>query len=616
MPPIKVYDSENLDQQSLLLKEREMVKLPQNDLDLIDQDNEESKQEQSVLKESNSRSPQKSLAITKGPQRTIPQTLELESYQSVEVKDIKIKSINQSVAQIRAHKELSSIQSQNNKMQNSEIHSQMNISQNRSHHRLAGVGEGASRILSSETMREEKQVKKNITDVLNEFIFNKNQQDPNGEFSHIRVEGDMVTSFFDNVHKFSDEFVNSFIEDLQGDMENIVNTLYSNSNELTVFFTYLVVMIRRLSHLSTSFYAWMQFCKVLAKKIWNDNDSPKQDFQNFFVKHLFRAYIQIAKEDSNKRTFVAELIYAHTSQDLSLRIKIVQDLKTHIKQEDILYSILSYLVAQEELFNEEWFDVFLYYALVGLSKARPIIRTFSLKILNTISKFNPDGILDVTEKVRALSISHHWEVKAQSMLFACNILRHLRSYSFLLRSSKEEADANKLLQAPNSRGETSAQPAVNTKIDRNYAKQLIIYNLEIINNWFGINVPKSVQKLGLFEIQDILNDFKTLYKVYVETFLGMDSDVRVIILGNDEALKDEEIYFSLGSNSDNYRVKSNPELFDKNFLSKSLTEYISENRLDYLDKPHIDLIEFITGKELNDEDHEYWLRGPTVQFAQ
>ena len=169
------------------------------------------------------------------------------------------------------------------------------------------------------------------------------------------------------------------------------------------------------------------------------------------------------------------------------------------------------------------------------------------------------------------------------------------------------------MQNPLSRGEPSAQPPAGGKIDRNYAKQLISDNLEIINNCFGVNVPKSVQKLGLFEIQDILNDFKSLYRVYVETFLGMDPDVRVIILGKDETLKDEEIYFSLGSNSDNYRVKSNPYLFDKNFLSKALTDYISENKIDYLERPHIDLIEFITDKELKDHEHDYWLRGSVGQ---
>ena len=450
MPPIKVYDTENQEQQSLLLKEREMVKLPQNDLDMVDQEQEESKQEQSVLKESTSRSPQKSLAITKGPQRTIPQTLELESYKAIEVKEIQIKQINQSVAQIRAHKEFSSLHSQGQNAQKSEIHSQMNVSQNKSQHRLPGAGDGASRIFSSETMREEKQIKKSITDILNDLIIVINQQDQNNEISQIRVEGDMVTSFCDNINKFSDEFTQSFIEDVQNDLENIINVVYSSVNELSVFYTYLIIMLRRLSHLSTSFYSWMQFCKTLANRISQDTDSPKVDFQSFFIKHLFRAYLQIAKEDSNKRTFIAELIYAHTASDLSLRIKIVQDMKLHIKQEDVLYSILSYLVAQEESFNEEWFDVFLYYALVGLWKSRPIIRTFSLKILNTISKFNPEGILDVTEKVKALSISHHWEVKAQSMLFAWNILRHLRAYSFFIKKLKRRGSRSKQKYAKSS----------------------------------------------------------------------------------------------------------------------------------------------------------------------
>lgn len=366
MPPIKVYDTDNQEQQSLLLKEREMVKLPQNDVDFLEQEHDDSKQEQSMMKESTSRSPQKSLAITKGPQRTIPQTLELDSYKAVEVKDIQIKAINQSVAQIRAHKELSSLHSQHQKMQSSEVHSQMNMSHNGSQNMLGAGGDGASRILSAETMKDERQVKKSITDVLHESILSRIENDENNEFSMIRVENDMVTAFFDNIHKFSDEFTQSFIEEMQSELDTLVHTIYNHSNELSVFYTYLIFMLRRLSHLSTSFYLCLQFCKTLAKKIVQDTDSPKEEFLEFFVSHLLRAYLQVAKEDSNKRTFMAELIYSHTSHDLSLRIKVVQDLKAHIKDEDVLYSMLSYLVAQEDSFNEEWFDVFLYYALVGL----------------------------------------------------------------------------------------------------------------------------------------------------------------------------------------------------------------------------------------------------------
>ena len=313
MPPIKVYDTENQDQQSLLLKDREIVKLPDNELDIAgDQEQEESKQEQSIMKESTSKSPQKSLAITKGPQRTIPQTLELDSYKAVEVKEIQIKAINQSVAQIRAHKELSSLHSQHHKMQSSEIHSQMNASQNGSQNVLGIGGDGASRILSAETVKEERQVRRKIADVLQEIIIKKQEKEASDDFALYRVENDNVTAFFDNIHKFSDEFTQSFVEDMESDMENIIHTIYNHVNELSVFYTYITMLLRRLSHQSNSFFSVLQFAKLMARKIVEDTDSPRDEFLEFFVNHLFRGYLQVAKEDCNKRAFICELIYAHT----------------------------------------------------------------------------------------------------------------------------------------------------------------------------------------------------------------------------------------------------------------------------------------------------------------
>lgn len=58
-------------------------------------------------------SPQKSLAI-KGPPKIIAEKLEIASYQGVKVTDINVRPIQQSVAQIRAQKEMSSMNSQRN----------------------------------------------------------------------------------------------------------------------------------------------------------------------------------------------------------------------------------------------------------------------------------------------------------------------------------------------------------------------------------------------------------------------------------------------------------------------------------------------------------------------
>ena len=65
-----------------------------------------------------------------------------------------------------------------------------------------------------------------ITDVLNEIITTKSAKDTNNEISQLRFENDLVTTFFDNVSKFSDSFTFSFIEELKQNIEVIMNCLY------------------------------------------------------------------------------------------------------------------------------------------------------------------------------------------------------------------------------------------------------------------------------------------------------------------------------------------------------------------------------------------------------
>lgn len=76
------------------------------------------------------------------------------------------------------------------------------------------------------------------------------------------------------------------------------------------------------------------------------------------------------KECPTKRSAMCQLIYAHTCHDLSLRIKVVQNLKNHITDDEVVYVCQAYLVNLEQEFNEQWFDVFLYYALIGIYSPR------------------------------------------------------------------------------------------------------------------------------------------------------------------------------------------------------------------------------------------------------
>lgn len=86
--------------------------------------------------------------------------------------------------------------------------------------------------------------------------------------------------------------------------------------------------------------------------------------------------------------------------------------------------------------------MFLYYALIGLSNPKTTIRVYSLNILNTIGKHNAESIMDVTEKVMALSSDPHWEVKTQCMLFAITMLGNFRDMSHLLQIKQDDMKGN------------------------------------------------------------------------------------------------------------------------------------------------------------------------------
>lgn len=238
------------------------------------------------------------------------------------------------------------------------------------------------------------------------------------ELQKLKIEGDLVTSFFDSVDRISDTTLYNFIEDMKKDIELIMQILYNSTNEMIVFFTYLLILLKKLNPIDHSFTNAMHMCKNLAKEINEENHyhqpvmTYQKDFNKFFMSHLLRNYCSIISESPNKRQYICELIYTHCAHDLQMRIKVVQSLKKFLKNDEVVYACHAFLIAQEEVFNEQWFDVFLYYALIGLSNPKSTIRVYSLNVLNTIAKHNAESILDITDKIQAVSIEKHWEIKA------------------------------------------------------------------------------------------------------------------------------------------------------------------------------------------------------------
>jgi len=83
------------------------------------------------------------------------------------------------------------------------------------------------------------------------------------------------------------------------------------------------MILRKVSPISNTFANTLMFCKNLGRKINEDSSAPAEEFNNFFVDHLFKNYCSVIKDQPQKRQYLCELLYAHTCHDLNLRIKIV-----------------------------------------------------------------------------------------------------------------------------------------------------------------------------------------------------------------------------------------------------------------------------------------------------
>jgi hypothetical protein len=106
-----------------------------------------------------------------------------------------------------------------------------------------------------------------LNDKITSFMMN-HTKDPG--LTRLKIEGDLVSSFFDNVDKLKDSTLYTFIEDLKREIDLIMQILYSSPNEIICFFTYLIVMLRRLNPIDHSYINIVHMCKNLAREVNED----------------------------------------------------------------------------------------------------------------------------------------------------------------------------------------------------------------------------------------------------------------------------------------------------------------------------------------------------------
>lgn len=118
---------------------------------------------------------------------------------------------------------------------------------------------------------------------------------------------------------------------------------------------------------------------------------------------------------------------------------------------------------------------------------------------------------------------------------------------------------------------------------------------------FNVHAPKSVQQLGLFELQPLLNDYRQLYFPYTEVLVQADPEIKLIILSESVTSKLYffiflgNLYFSQGNQSFNYNLRADMSNFDKLFLANTLIDIVLQSQLESLDKDHMQILYLCAG---------------------
>jgi hypothetical protein len=196
---------------------------------------------------------------------------------------------------------------------------------------------------------------------------------------------------------------------------------------------------------------------------------------------------------------------------------------------------------------------------------------------------NAESILDISDKIYKLSFEKHWEIKAQCLEFAITILDSYRNMSHVL----VQKGGDDMKKAGTAGGGAGAGGPGGAPGDKNSIKTNLNLAIDIVNNCFNLDAPKSVQKIGLFKLQNLLPDFKVLYQLYLDVLVQTDDEIKQILLSEHAIKTGEEIFYSFGNGSFNYKLKSDIENFDPLLMANAMIDLIITHGYDSLLKEHM-----------------------------
>jgi hypothetical protein len=94
-----------------------------------------------------------------------------------------------------------------------------------------------------------------------------------------------------------------------------------------------------------------------------------------------------------------------------------------------------------------------------------------------------------------------------------------------------------------------------------------------------------------------LSDYKLLYPLYIAVLVQTDLEIKQIILSDAPIQTGEEIFYSFGNGSFNYKLKSDMANFDEFLMANSLIDLLIQKGHDSLSVEHMQIFMLCCGKD-------------------
>jgi hypothetical protein len=446
----------------------------------------------------------------------------------IEFKEVSVKPIDFSVAQVRQSKDLSS------RMMTEGSDGGGSVA-------AAPPAQAAAASAAQPAGRS-------TTSVLEGVISRVMESQP--EFPQLEAKDNgLLAAFTDAVHNHdvSPEDVVAVCDGILGSNEDIStlgSSLLASPKDLWTFFS-LVAAILEGSDAPVVMDAVEQILLAVGNEATAIDAAVSR---GLFVEYALPLMLPMLSSAVRRRPALVGM-YAFSENDVLTHARLIKTLQDSLGGGDdgVFVHCAAVLVMIESQFNDDLLDVYLYYAIMGSSMAEPAVRAAALSMLPAIIEQNEALVLNMLGRLEPMVEDAWWEVQAQ-LLQACAAL--------LSRIGADDENAGRV-----------------------YA---------IANTIMTRYTSPNIQKIGLTCLAGSIEAHPQMCKSYVQYLFSLPHHFRMNLLGPVEEVEPVQI---LGATASNYDIDSLPSRWNSYKVAAAAVELIFEAKLSNLEKEHVAVLQ-------------------------